>query len=101
MSPTETTTARHVSYRCNRGREGTIAVDVPDLGDVAAPAASAGGCQPSQGPLPDQVSLELGQGAAFVLTSRPVGGPSKSATSISRRLSSALVCSSPDPATSG
>jgi len=34
MPPTETT-ARNISYRCNSGRAGTIAVDVPDLGSLA------------------------------------------------------------------
>jgi len=34
MPPTETT-ARTISYRCNSGRAGTIAVDVPDLGNLA------------------------------------------------------------------
>lgn len=29
------TSARDVSYRCNSGREGTITVDVPDLGRLA------------------------------------------------------------------
>ena len=29
------TTARSISYRCNSGRAGTIAVDVPDLGELA------------------------------------------------------------------
>jgi len=34
MPPTETTT-RNISYRCNSGRAGTIAVDIPDLGNLA------------------------------------------------------------------
>jgi hypothetical protein len=34
MPPTETT-ARNIYYRCNSGRAGTIAVDLPDLGNLA------------------------------------------------------------------
>jgi hypothetical protein len=34
MPPTRTA-ARNISYRCNSGRAGTIAVDVPDLGNLA------------------------------------------------------------------
>lgn len=33
--PPTATTARSISYRCNSGRAGTIAVDVPDLGELA------------------------------------------------------------------
>ena len=49
MPPTETTTARHVSYRCYSGREGTIAVDVPDLGDLADRLNGIQPCEYDQG----------------------------------------------------
>ena len=33
--PPAGTSARHISYRCGSGREGTLLVDVPDLGTLA------------------------------------------------------------------
>ena len=48
MPPTEIT-ARHVSYRCNSGREGAIAIDIPDLGDLADRLNGIQPCEYDQG----------------------------------------------------
>ena len=42
-------TARAVSYRCRSGREGTLVVDVPDLGILAARLDRVQPCEYDQG----------------------------------------------------
>ena len=48
MPPTETT-ARNVTYRCNGGREGTVEVEVLDLGDLADQLNRIQPCEYDQG----------------------------------------------------
>jgi hypothetical protein len=47
--PPTGTTARNVSYRCSSGREGTIVVDIPDLGRLADRLNRIRPCEYDQG----------------------------------------------------